>query len=140
MDNDDIAEEFFEDTRLLGIVAPMKDFYLCWHINAHLKSNFRINNDLEIQLKRKNRTYYFALYEYAEPNNALVHYLYNNSYDGEYLLPELKHLDFIWLLKGDTVQNEFLQELMNNLRKIAGVQLVMEITADKVRNKAHLIF
>lgn len=140
LDVDNMAEEFLDDTRILGIVAPVKDYQLCWKLNQMLRFDFRNNNDIEIQLKRKNRTYYFSVFEYSEPNNALVHYLYNNGFDGEFLLPEFKHLDYLWLMKGDTVKEEFVSDLMNSLRTITGVQLVTEITHDKIKHKAHLIF
>ncbi len=140
LDMDDMAEEFLDDTRILGIVAPVKDYQLCWKLNQMLRFDFRNNNDIEIQLKRRNRTYYFSVFEYSEPNNALVHYLYNNGFDGEFLLPEFKHLDYLWLMKGDTVKEEFVSDLMNSLRTITGVQLVTEITHDKIKHKAHLIF
>ncbi|MGZ5246026.1 MAG: IPExxxVDY family protein [Flavitalea sp.] len=140
LDMDDMADEFLEDTRIIGIVAPVKDYQLCWKLNQLLRFDFRNNNDIEIQLKRKNRTYYFSVFEYPQPNTALVHYLYNNGYDGEFLLPEFKHLDYLWLMKGDTVKEEFVNDLMSSLRTINGVQLVTEIRHDKIRHKAHLIF
>ena len=105
-----------------------------------MRFDFRVNNDLEIQLLKKNRQYFFGIYEYREPNRTLVHYLYNNQFDGEYLLPEFKHLDFLWLLKGDAVDAEYLQELLTNIKSISGVQLAMELTNEKIKNKGHLIF
>lgn len=140
LDFDDLAEEFFEDTILLGLVAPIKDYQFCWHLNHLLRYDFRINNDIEIQLFKKQRQYYFGIYQYSQPNSSLCHYIYNNQFDGEYLLPEFKHLDFLWLLKGDAVAPEFLQELIQTLRSINGVQLVMELTGEKIKNKGHLIF
>ncbi len=137
---DDMTDEFFEDTRLLGLVAPIKDYQFCWHLNNRLRFDFRINNSIEIQLNKKARTYFFCVYEYPEPGNSLQHFLYNNQFDGEYLLPEFKHLDFLWLLKGDVVGDEKLAHLMNCIRTVSGVQLVMELAHDKIKNKGHLIF
>jgi len=137
---DDMTDEFFEDTRLLGIVAPVKDYQLVLQLNNRLRFAFRNNSDLEIQLTKRQRKYFFNIYEYREPGNALQHFLYNNQFDGEYLLPEFKHLDFLWLQKGDTVPDEKLMHLMNSVRSVPGVQLVMELAQDKIRNKAHLIF
>ncbi len=102
MDNTLLVEEFFEGTRLMGIVAPVKGYQFSWLLNQYMQIDFRINHDIEIQLDKKKRKYYFSIYEYAEPNGSLMHYLYINQFDGEYLLPELKHLDFLWLLKGDS--------------------------------------
>jgi hypothetical protein len=140
LNNADLTDGFFEETRLLGIMAPIKSYQFCWHINKMLGIDFRINNEIEIQLARKARHYFFAVYEYPEPTNCLVHYLYNNQFDGEYLLPEFKHLDFLWLLKGDTVSDDRLQEFIQSIKIISGVQLVVELTNEKIKNKEHLVF
>ena len=140
LDQDWMTDDFFEGTRLIGIVASMKDYQLCWHLNQLLNFDFRNNTEIEIQLKKKTRSYYFSVFQYNEKNSALGHYLYNNQFDGEYLLPEFRHLDFLYLLKGDIVANEFLQQLMDTIKKINGVQLVMELVHDKIRNKGHMIF
>jgi hypothetical protein len=137
---DDLTDEFFEDSRLLGIVAPVKDYQFCRQLNNHLRFDFRIRNEMEIQLTRKQRKYFFGIYEYPEPNSSLKHYLYNNQFDGEYLLPEFKHLDFLWLLKGDRVSDGMLKDLLQSIRAINGVQLVVELTNEKIKNKGHLIF
>ena len=140
LDTKDLTDDFFEETKLLGIMVPVKDYQFCWQLNNLLSIDFRINNELEIQLKKKDRNYFFSVYEYAEPTNCLKHYLYNNQDDGEYLLPEFKHLDFLWLLKDDHVTNEGLHELVQSIRSVEGVQMVVELTNEKIRNKEHLVF
>jgi len=137
---EDMTGEFFEDTRLLGLVAPVKDYQFCWQLNNRLRMDFRINIDIEIQLTKRQRKYFFGVYEYSEDGNSLRHFLYNNQFDGEYLLPEFKHLDFLWLLKGDAVADEQLGLLISSVRTVPGVQLVMELAQEKIRNKGHLIF
>lgn len=140
LDISEMEEDFFGDTRLLGIVAPVKDYQLCWLINQLFRFGFRMNNEIEIQLTKKQRKYFFPVYEYSEPNNSLNHYLYNNQDDGEYLLPEFKHLDFLWLLKGDLVENDSVNYMVSSIKNINVVQLVMELTNEKIKNKGHLIF
>ena len=140
LDIEGMEEDFFEDTRLLGIVAPVKDYQLCWQLNHLFRFKFRINNNIEIQLTKKRRHYFFSVYEYNEPNNSLTHYLYKNQHDGEYLLPEFKHLDFLWLMKGDLVSDELFSHMAGSIKDINGVQLVIELTNEKIKNKGHLIF
>lgn len=140
LDSKGLTDFFFEETKLLGIMAPIKDYQFCWQINNLIGVDFRINNDIEIQLTRKKRNYFFAVYEYAETSTSLVHYLYNNQFDGEYLLPEFKHLDFLWLLKGDAVAEASFQQLMSSIKELKGVQLVIELIHEKIRNKEHLVF
>ena len=140
LDNKELTDGFFEETKLLGIMAPVKDYLFCWQVNRELGVDFRASNELEIQLNKKGRTYFFPIFEYHEPSTCLVHYLYKNHHDGEYLLPEFKHLDFLWLMKDDYVAEESLQKLIQSIRTLDGVQLVVELTPDKIKNKEHLVF
>ncbi|MBC7687096.1 MAG: IPExxxVDY family protein [Aquabacterium sp.] len=140
IDNETIAREFFEDAVLLGIVAPIKDYQFSWHLNQLLGFDFRIKHDYEIELTKKARRYFFSIYEFAVPSTSLIHYLYNNQFDGEYLLPEFKHLDFVWLIKGEYVAQDELKALMHTIKSMPNVQLVNEMTNEKIKNKQHLIF
>lgn len=140
LNNKDLTDWFFEETHLLGIMAPIKDYQFCWNLNNLLGWDFRVNNEIEIQLKKKGRDYFFSVYEYKEPTGSLEHYIYNNQFDGEYLLPEFKHLDYLWLMKGDEVLPETLQQRTETLRSLSGIQLVVELTPDKIKNKEHLVF
>ena len=140
LDNAELTHDFFEGTRLLGIMAPVKDYQFAWQLNHLMGIDFRINNDIEIQLTRKRRNYFFAVYDFHEKTGSLSHYLYNNQFDGEYLLPEFKHLDFLWLLKGDTVEDVALSNYISVIKSVSFVQLVMELTTDTIKNKEHLVF
>jgi hypothetical protein len=140
LDVAEMAEEFFSDAHLLGIVAPIRDYQFCWQLNQRLRFRFRINNDIEIQLSKKNRSYYFPIYEYPEVQQFRTHYLYKNQHDGEYLLPEFRHLDFLWMIKGDGIEPELIRDISQAVKSISGVQLVTELTNEKIKNKEHLIF
>ncbi len=140
IDNDLLADEFFENTHLLGIVAPVKNYQFTWLINRHLGFTFRLNNELEIQLQKKSRNYFFSIYEYRIAGTTLVHYLYHNQHMGEFLLPEFKHLDYLWLVRGDDVGEIDLNELQQLIRQIPSVQFVNEMSGEKIKNKQHLIF
>src|SRR5262245_19219754 len=120
LDNSELTHEFFEDTRMLGIMAPMKDYHVAWQLNYLREIDFRINNDIEIQLNRKRINYFFAVYDFHEKTGSLSHYLYNNQFDGEYLLPEFKHLDFLWLMKGDTVDDKTLLDYISAIKSVQG--------------------
>lgn len=140
IDNEVMLDDFFEDTRLLGIVAPIEQYRFCWHLNQLLNFDFRINNKIEIQLNKKDRKYFFSIYQYGEQSGTIKHYLYNNEDDGEYLLPEFKHLDFLWLMKDDIMKDEEVAMFINSIKTINSVQMVVELTNEKIRNKQHLVF
>jgi hypothetical protein len=140
LDNEELVEEFYEDSLLLGIMASsMEAQRFVWQVNQSIRFDFRINDALEINIKRKGRTYYFPVFEYQEPGITLTYYLYKNQYDGEYLLPEFKHLDFLWLLKGDLPNKGEEALLIDDIKNIQGVQLVIPLTLEKMKNKLNLV-
>ena len=65
LDTQALTDDFFEEAKLLGIMAPVKAYQFCWKVNSALGIDFRINIDLEIQLKKKQRNYFFSVYEYC---------------------------------------------------------------------------
>ncbi len=137
---EELNEDFFEDTRLLGITAPLKNYQFCLQLNNLLGYDFRLNPGIEVHLKKKERSYYFTVYESKEPNSFLTHYLYHNQFDGEYLLPEFRHMDFLWLMKGDFVDDEKCSWIRQSVRSLNGVQLVAELTNEQIRNKGNMVF
>ncbi len=140
LDINELTEDFFDDTCLLGVTATIKNYQFCWSVNNALNYKFRLNRDIEIQLRRRERSYYFRVYEHTVRNTQLSHYIYHNYNDGEYLLPEFRHMDFLWLMKGDSIDMQTCNELISSIRSLSGVQLVAELTYEKIRNKGHLIF
>ena len=101
---------------------------------------FYLNPEIEIHVKKKTRSYYFNIYQSQESNQFLTHYLYHNHFDGEYLLPEFKHMDFLWLMKGDLIDEERCEWIKQSIKSINGVQMVVELTNENVINKGNMVF
>lgn len=133
------VDNFFQDARLMGIVSRQKEYQLCWEINRLLDFNFKMNNELEVMLIKKDKKCYFTVYEFNEPTRFTTHYLYNNHYKAEFLLPELKHIDFIWLMKGSYYSDAELKWLMEMAKQINEVQLVTILNLAGLKNKENLI-
>ena len=137
---EELNDDFFEETRLLGIIAPLKNYQFCWQLNNQLGFNFRLNDDIEISLRKNNRNYHFSIYQSQENSCFLTHFLYHNHCDGEYLLPEFKHMDFLWLMKGDIVDDDKCNWIKQAIKTIAGVQLVAELTNEQIKTKGNMVF
>jgi hypothetical protein len=140
LDQDTLNNDFFDNTRLLGIMAPLKNYFFCWQVNNVLGVKFRLNSDAELHLRKSRRDYYFNLYEWTEPESYLTHYIYHNQNDGNFLLPEFKNMDFLWLMKGDMVEDEKIGTIATAIRNISGVQLVAELTSEQIKNKGNMMF
>jgi len=140
LDQDQLVEDFFDSTHLIGIVSTARDYQVCWQINRHLFCDFRVNNSLEIRLTKSHRSFHFTVFEFLEPTNSVSHYLYNNHCQAEFLLPELKNIDYVWMVKGDYYQLQDVKKLIEQLRSVAVVQLVSLLDIREIKNKMNLIF
>jgi hypothetical protein len=137
---EELNESFFDDTRLLGVMVTMRNYRFCWFLNNVLGYNFRLNPDIEIFLQKKGRQYFFPVYQHSVYGTDMNHYIYHNQYDGEYLLSEFRYMDFLWLIKGDSITDKQCDELIQSVKNIAGVQLIAELTNEQIKNKGNLVF
>lgn len=138
LDDDRMSDNFFEDTRILGIACTLKNYQFCWHIDQLLHIPFQTSADLQIPMEKNKRMYSFTVYEYINTLNHKEYFLYSNKHEGEFLLPELQHLDFIWLIRDPLHDREEFSSIQQKIKEIPGVQLVTEVAHDKIKSKDNL--
>jgi hypothetical protein len=129
------VKEFYQETSFLGLISSTKDYRFCWLLNQYLGIDFKLNIDKEVESMKKKRPYFFSVYDYFDTLKWCQFDLYTNKYEGEFLLPEFKHIDFLWVIKGDSNFND----LMPMIRNIPEVQFTMNIHLDMIKNREHLI-
>jgi hypothetical protein len=56
-------------------MSPVKSYRFIWQVN-NTGFEFRLNADIEIQLKRKGRNYFFSIYEFCQTECELEHFIY----------------------------------------------------------------
>lgn len=141
LDVEEMIADFFESCRMYGIVTNFKNYKFCWYINKMLGFNFKLNTDIDIIVSKKNRQYLFPVYQYSIENSVVSYFLYDNRSDGEFLIPEFKHVDFIWLMKGEYyIDEKECNEIIDLVRKTHEVQLISEIDIEKLDSKTYLMF
>ncbi len=139
IDNDELAREFLEDACVLGIQTAMEAHRFIWAINRGFRLDLRYQPDVEIVLPKRAKNFLFPYYLYQDTISDMLHLVYVNKHDGEYLLPELKHFDFLWVLKSETEKREQLQNIIASLRTMDQVQMVAELAGDKIKHKQNLV-
>jgi hypothetical protein len=108
-------------------------------VNNAFLYDFAYQNNQEVVLEKRRREIRFGLYTCREGHMEVSHLIYINQSEGEYLLPELRYLDYLWLMKGEIPAVGFAETLMQQLRTLPQVQLVTELTNERIRNKQHLV-
>ncbi len=139
LDIDKTTGDFFEGSRLLGIMIPVKNYRFCWMLNHYLPYDFCILPDVDLHIKKKNRDYHFPVYHSPDSQRNVDHYVYQNQDDGEYLIPQFRNLDFLWLIKGDEIDQQFVKDLIALIKPLKGLQMISELDFDGLKHKENLV-
>lgn len=161
LDVGEMKETFFADTAMIGITAAMPGYRFCWLLNKYLEMSFvnvpestLIMNesksgkqtvkhlgtqpqfsmfaDAEPAVPESAEEIHFCTFRHQVPHSSHCHMLYQLKNGKKMLLPEAKHLDFLWLIQtADPLHDEHI--IMTDLKKIAEIQLVQELTTDQIR-------
>ena len=139
IDNSVLAEDFFSDTKILGIVAPVKDYRFCWLLNERFALNLAREAELDIVLQTgKGNQHFFPVYQYCLPLNGYRHLLYRLRSDKETLLPEIKQLDYLWMIQSNDAEEDA-RNVTQHLRNIPDVQLAQVLSHDRLKNLNSLL-
>lgn len=134
--------DFDYDFHLFGLISPVKDYKLAWHLNKSLNLHFRREPDLQFEFLDKSKIYicnFIFEKEYSSfrllKNKACE--FYNTS--KPYIVPELKEYDYLLVFKDEAEEIDS-ERVLGVLKEVPVVQYVKEIDLINLRSKENLIF
>ena len=125
LDMSGATEDFFSDTAMIGIGSAVPGYKFCLAVNVEYRP-------------AKDQVHFFSLYQYQEPHSSCKHLLYKLQSEKKALLPEIKQLDYLWLISSPTADQEA-RLLTSYLRDMPQVQLAQIIEPEQLKNLNHLL-
>lgn len=156
LDMGEMKENFFGDAVMLGIACPLPGYRLAWALNRHFDMAFcnvpenticmgegkggkEVVNylgggqaDMFAAPAAAPEQSYFPTYSYTVPNSSATHILYQLRAGKKTLLPEAKHLDFLWFIQTTDSAHDA-HTILLELRHLPVVQLAQEITREQIK-------
>lgn len=130
--------DFDFEFNLICLISSLKDYRLCWHLNRMLNISLTRANDLELNNEKKRQVSFFNLFNYTDEINFLHYHLISNKSSGAFLLPELKQVDYLLMLRGDAA-GETAADTLQQLKSLAGIEALFEANPAELRSKQNLI-
>lgn len=135
LDNASLEEEFFEDIALFGIVCAVEPYQLAWSINESSNFNFERTIDSDIEVDEV----YYRVYKFYDDVKLLEHFLISNRFKTDFMLKEIKNIDYIWMIKGFNQSSDFKIQISNLLKSLRPIDSFFEITPMQIKMKQYLI-
>jgi hypothetical protein len=123
---------------LYGIVSEERSHTLVWQINHHTGSAFSRTSDL-VPGFGTNASFTLPRFEYHDELNHLSFELIANKDESEYLLPELKHIDYFILVKG-ALESFRRRKYTEPFRQVPAIRIISEIATQSLKQRERLIF
>lgn len=120
------------DFLLIGICSQSRDYRLVWHLNQHMRLNFKRENDIS------DKPDFYSCFSCVDGNTGLKYYLCQNKNKGKTLFKEFQQIDFVLAIEGKPEHEEFIG-LMKKIKKSEAVLAVYKLDPELVRHKLYLI-
>lgn len=120
--------------QLLGINTLLKDFQLCFLLNELFGIDFRLMDDHKVKLKKSENETKFRIFHAKNAIAEISYFLFHNKSGTQYLVPEVKKMDFLLKIEG-LENNTDCATLINNLE---GIQAVVSLPLQKIKSYNHL--
>lgn len=126
------------DFKLLAIVSSLRNYRLCHFINKTLHTLLSKAEYLEIHSSKKRQHLLFDLYLYKDEVSQLEYKLLSNKYNGDYLIPEMKEVDFFFIIEGDLAEKS-VSDALTSLKLLNVIQAIFEVDPNQLKSKQNLI-
>lgn len=124
---------------LIGISCHENDYKLSWAINAKLKLNLSRIANLVITDPKTAVASEFSRYSGENELFACAFCLLSNRSEHDFLVPELKKIDYFLKLSGEYTPAD-LQSLADKLKETTSVLAIFLLQADKLKSRDRLVF
>ena len=139
LDLNAMQDDFFEDAVIIGIRCALPAYRFCWLLNNMLGTNFKRDPEFDIKMEKHGAdAVFFEVFEFELPQNSGKHIIYKLKTQEVHLMPEIKNLDFIWLIQTTIAHNDA-KDILERCRNIHEIELAQILPLHQLKSKQHLL-
>jgi hypothetical protein len=127
-----------EVNAIIGIASQLRDYRLVHFINKHLGVQFASVDDLPYYDTKAGKAVPYPMFWFKDIDLRTDFCLLCNSNGTSTLIPSLKQLNFFLLIQGGAYQNH-IDEMVNGIRRIQGVQAAIAIAQSSIKEIGPLL-
>ncbi len=120
-----------DNVHLYSIASSESDIRICYILNQILGIDLSLAEDIVIQ--NKNLVLNFRNYSFESDHGTEKYYLIINRSDGNFLFPELKKIDYIFVTFSETLISG-MESSIQKIKSQAGISAIIPIESSKIKS------
>lgn len=134
-----LDNDFDYEMLLIGISSHARDYRLCWSLNSNMKLTLvRADKGLILPGGKNTESSEFTLFEYDDEETRIFYSLIANKTKNVHLIPELKHADYLLMLRNNTAVD--VAGMLEKLRACDQVIAAFQIQPEELKSRDNLIY
>lgn len=104
----------------LALVTPERDYKICFLLNKALHINLdkaATVYNIEKKSQSAETQHAFPAFIYFDKPEGIFYYIIKNNNEGKYILPQMKQVDYLFLLKGSEIEKN-IEKIKNTLTQL----------------------
>ncbi|MGE0088413.1 MAG: IPExxxVDY family protein [Bacteroidales bacterium] len=134
-----LAAESNESFILIGIVSHENDYRLSWAFNQQIGLKLIKSKNIIVSQPKLEENPIFAVFKSEDEESLIQYYLITNKSEYGYLVPELKNVDYILKICGESTEETAIM-LLNQIKKVEFVIAAFLIEGLPAKSLKNLIF
>jgi hypothetical protein len=118
---------------LIGISSHENDYRLVWAINNTFAFQFNRIENLVIYNQKLKTDLEFSRFIFTDEDKYITYYLYSNRCPDGFLFPEIKNLDFLLQITGES-DSKHLDKILKDLKQISIVSATFMIDPKQLKD------
>lgn len=130
-----ILDEKLKNYLVWGIVSSQETHRIAWNINRLMDFKLYREEDIIVTQKETAEEFYYPLFKYENETDVYTILLLKNQFQGIPFIKEIRSIDYLLLLEGETdffYDPEIFTDL---LKKIPGIQHALFIPSNQIKSK-----
>lgn len=134
-----ITNDLTTDYKLIGVASSLKEYKLCYHLNALLECDFKKLKDLIFEPTDRSRKIQFSVFKAGDDDDKNQFIVFTNKNLQDVLLPEISNFDYVIQVLGKC-DDEAVKSLVDGIKAFPEVLMTAEIPLKKIKSKERLVY
>lgn len=134
-----VQKDFFEESAIIGLGTALPMYRLCSLLNRLFEVELACDPEMTIELNFKNKpSVFFPVYQCWLYNSEQQYLIYKNKMNNAVLVPEIKSVDYLWLVQSSSPHKDALA-ILEQIRTLPDIDMCKILKTTELKSLMNIL-